>query len=64
MERPEELAGKSVLTDEEAASFEQAENRRLNRNLIDQEIGGAFYPPESEVSRARSHSPRSLGRIT
>ena len=48
MERPEALAGKAVLTDEEAASFEQAENRRLNRDLIDPEKGGAFYPPESE----------------
>ena len=48
MERPPELAGKTVLTDEEAASFELAENRRLNRDLIDPEKGGAFYPPESE----------------
>ena len=48
MERPAELAGKPVLTAEEAASFEVRENRRLNRDLVDPETGGAIYPPASE----------------
>ena len=48
MERPPELAGKPVLTAEEAASFEARENRRLNRDLVDPETGGAIYPPASE----------------
>ena len=48
MERPSEFAGKPVLTAEEAANFEAQENRRLNRDLVDPEKGGAIYPPESE----------------
>ena len=48
MERPGEFAGRQVLTDEEAASFEARENRRLNRDLVDPKKGGAVYPPESE----------------
>ena len=48
MERPAELAGKAVLTVEEAADFEARENRRLNRDLVDPKVGGAIYPPESE----------------
>ena len=48
MERPSEFAGKQVLTDEEAATFEEQENRRLNRDLIDPAKGGLNYPPESE----------------
>ena len=48
MERPAELAGKAVLTAEEAADFEARENRRLNRDLVDPKVGGAIYPPESE----------------
>ena len=48
MERPAELAGKAVLTPEEAADFEVRENRRLNRDLVDPEVGGAIYPPASE----------------
>ena len=48
MERPAELAGKAVLTAEEAADFEARENRRLNRDLVDPKKGGAIYPPESE----------------
>ena len=48
MERPAELAGKAVLTAEEAAEFEARENRRLNRDLVDPKVGGAIYPPESE----------------
>src|SRR6266545_4972703 len=34
LQRPTELAGKAVLTPEEAAKFEQAENNRLNRDLF------------------------------
>ena len=48
MERPAELAGKAVLTAEEAADFEARENRRLNRDLVDPEVGGAIYPPASQ----------------
>ena len=48
MERPAELAGRQVLTAEEAASFEARENRRLNRDLVDPEVGGAIYPPASQ----------------
>ena len=48
MERPAELADKAVLTPEEAADFEARENRRLNRDLVDPEVGGAIYPPASE----------------
>ena len=48
LERPDELAGKQVLTDEEAATFEQETYRRQNRDLIDPAKGGAFYPPESQ----------------
>src|SRR5216110_3475108 len=33
LERPSGLAGKQVLTDEEAATFEREENRRQNRDL-------------------------------
>ena len=48
MERPLELAGRQVLTAEEAASYEARENRRQNRDLVDPEKGGAIYPPASE----------------
>ena len=48
MERPAELAGKAVLTVEEAADFAARENRRLNRDLVDPETGGAIYPPASQ----------------
>ncbi len=48
LERPAELAGKARLTSEEAASYEAAENRRQNRDLVDPEKGGAIYPPESQ----------------
>ena len=37
LQRPNALEGKEVLTPEEAATFEQAENRRLNRDLVDPE---------------------------
>ena len=48
LERPAELAGRARLTNEEAASYEAAENRRQNRDLVDPEKGGAIYPPESQ----------------
>ena len=44
LERPRALAEKPVLTDEEAADFEQEENRRQNRDLIDPTKGGLQYP--------------------
>ena len=49
MERPKELAGKQVLTAEEAAEFEVEHNRRENRDLIDPEKGGSIYPPGAVV---------------
>jgi hypothetical protein len=48
LERPSELAGKDVFAnDEEAATFEREENRRQNRDLIDQKKGGLQYLPGS-----------------
>ena len=48
LERPDALADQAVLTDEEAATFEQETYRRQNRDLIDPAKGGANYPPESQ----------------
>jgi hypothetical protein len=50
LQRPEALAGKEVLTPEEAAAFEESENKRLNRDLYDPEKGqpSAGYPPRSQ----------------
>jgi len=45
LERPKELGSKDFFTAEEAAKYEQDENRRLNRDLIDSEKGGLQYPP-------------------
>ena len=46
LQRPDALAGKDTLSDEEAAAFEAEENRRLNRDLFDPEKGqpSAGYP--------------------
>src|SRR5882762_3430396 len=49
MERPRELAGKQVLTAEEAAKFEVEHNRRENRDLIDPAKGGSQYPPGAVI---------------
>src|SRR6185503_12220641 len=48
LQRPNELAGKAVLTPEEAAKFEETENSRLNRDLFTPEKGqpSAGYPPQ------------------
>jgi hypothetical protein len=50
LQRPEALAGKDVLTTEEAAAFEASENKRLNRDLFDPEKGApsAGYAPRSQ----------------
>ncbi|MGE3508474.1 MAG: hypothetical protein AB7N65_06275 [Vicinamibacterales bacterium] len=50
LQRPEALAGKDVLSAEEAAEFEEFENRRQNRDLFDPEKGspGLGYPPRSQ----------------
>jgi hypothetical protein len=50
LQRPERLAGKAVLDDNEAASFEQEENTRLNRDLFDPEKGqpSAGYPARAD----------------
>jgi hypothetical protein len=45
LNRPPELADKEVLTPEEAAEWEAFENRRQNRDLIIDSVGGAGYPP-------------------
>ena len=49
LERPTGLADKQTFTDEEAATFEQEENRRQNRDLIDPRKGGAQYLPGSVI---------------
>jgi hypothetical protein len=50
LERPSELAGKDAFaSDEEAATFEREENRRQNRDLIDQKKGGLQYLPGSVI---------------
>jgi hypothetical protein len=50
LQRPEALAGKGTLSDEEAAAFEASENTRLNRDLFDPIKGqpSAGYAPRSE----------------
>lgn len=45
LQRPTELANKEVLTPEEAEEWEAYENRRQNRDLIIDSVGGAGYPP-------------------
>lgn len=45
LNRPTELADKAVLTAEEAREWEAFENRRQNRDLIIDSVGGAGYPP-------------------
>jgi hypothetical protein len=49
MERPAALADKPFFTAEEAAKFEQQENLRQNRDLIDPKKGGLQYPPGGVV---------------
>jgi hypothetical protein len=50
LQRPDALAGKTTLNDEEASAFEATENTRLNRDLFDPEKGqpSAGYPPRSQ----------------
>jgi hypothetical protein len=50
LQRPEALAGKAALSDEEAAAFEASENTRLNRDLFDPEKGqpSAGYAPRAQ----------------
>ena len=50
LQRPEALAGKTTLNDEEAAAFEASENKRLNRDLFDPEKGqpSAGYAPRAQ----------------
>ena len=50
LQRPEALAGKASLNDEEAAAFEASENTRLNRDLFDPIKGqpSAGYAPRAE----------------
>ncbi len=50
LQRPQALTGKDVLTSAEAAEFEVSENKRLNRDLYDPEIGApsAGYAPRSQ----------------
>ncbi|HBJ89925.1 MAG TPA: hypothetical protein DDZ21_08140 [Gammaproteobacteria bacterium] len=45
LQRPPELADKATLTAEEAAEWAAYENRRQNRDLIIDSVGGAGYPP-------------------
>ncbi len=50
LQRPASLADKDVLTPEEAAAFEAAENTRQNRDLFTPEKGAPSlgYPPQSQ----------------
>jgi hypothetical protein len=50
LQRPDALKDKDILTPEEAAAFETAENTRLNRDLYTPEKGqpSAGYPPQSQ----------------
>lgn len=45
LNRPPELADKATLTEEEALEWQAFENRRQNRDLIIDSVGGAGYPP-------------------
>ena len=45
LNRPRELENKATLTPEEAKEWEDYENRRQNRYLIIDSVGGAGYPP-------------------
>ena len=45
LNRPPELADKATLTAEEADEWASFENRRQNRDLIIDSVGGAGYPP-------------------
>src|SRR4030081_3549318 len=49
LQRPSALAGKEVLSPEEAAEFEASENDRLNRDLFDPEKG---QPTAGDPGRA------------
>jgi hypothetical protein len=44
LERPSALGDRQFLTEEEVRAFEEAENRRQNRDLIDPKKGGLNYP--------------------
>ncbi len=45
LNRPRELEHLEVLTEEQAAEWEEFELRRQNRDLIIDSVGGAGYPP-------------------
>jgi hypothetical protein len=45
LNRPEELEDIEILTAEQAKEWEAFENRRQNRDLIIDSVGGAGYPP-------------------
>jgi hypothetical protein len=45
LNRPAELASKATLTEAEAQEWQAFENRRQNRDLIIDSVGGAGYPP-------------------
>src|SRR3974390_1330711 len=49
LKRSKELATKAFFTAEEAAKYEQEENRRQNRDLVDPKQGGSLYPPGGVV---------------
>ena len=65
LNRPSELSGKEVLSEVEATEWETYENRRQNRDLIIDSVGGAGYPPcllytsPSPRDRQKSRMPSS-----
>ena len=45
LERPNTVGDRSILSEQEAAEWAAFENRRQNRDLIIDSVGGASYPP-------------------
>jgi hypothetical protein len=62
LERPAALGDKAVFSNDEAAAFEQKENRRQNRDLIDPAKGGLNYPPGGVVPYNEFWYERSGGK--
>src|SRR5260370_719816 len=69
LERPKDLGTKAFFTEAEAAEYEKKENQRQNRDLIDPEQGGLFYPkggvvPYNEVWYDRGYKVAGTKRTS
>ena len=62
LQRPDTLAGKDTLSDEEAAAFEASENTRLNRDLFDPDQRAAERRLRAASGRRRAVVQRVLVR--